>query len=187
MPRRSAAEIARLTSLFAGLALLVALSEPGPASIAAGLPLVAIGEAIRVWAAGHLVKTRILVTSGPYRHTRNPMYLGRLFVLAGLVTMAWLPGGATLVLLPVLLAGFFFYYLRRKERIEPARLRALHGNAYEAYRRAVPALFPRATPWSGGSDAAFSRERFHRSRESLTLAMIVALCAVLTVRAAAGS
>ena len=39
------------------------------------------------------------------------------------------------------LGVFFGYYMPRKERIEPARLEALHGEEYRKYNAAVPALF----------------------------------------------
>ncbi|MDH3285149.1 MAG: hypothetical protein OEQ13_10445 [Acidobacteriota bacterium] len=187
MPRRSGAEIARLASLFAGLALLVVFARPQPVPTLAGGILVALGEAIRIWAAGHLLKTRLLVTSGPYRYTRNPMYLGRLLILSGLVTMAWLPYGLSLLLLTASWGLFLGYYMPRKERVEPARLLLLHGEAYAAYRRAVPALFPRPSPWKAGSERAWCRARFHRSREILTIVGLTLLALLIVMSGEGGS
>src|SRR5438132_122802 len=59
--------------------------------VAMGSALVAVGEAVRLWGvahAGSVTRTRevgapSLVTSGPYAHTRNPLYLGNLFMTAG--------------------------------------------------------------------------------------------------------
>ena len=45
-------------------------------SLAIGTAVGAVGEAIRIWAAGHLEKSREVTTSGPYRFTRHPLYLG---------------------------------------------------------------------------------------------------------------
>ena len=93
---------------------------------------------MRFWAAGHLHKNVDLVTSGPYRFTRNPLYLGRLLIFSGLAVMARLPWGLNLVaVLPLGWAVFFLYYLPRKERVEPARLAELHGEALEIQRRFV--------------------------------------------------
>ena len=74
---------------------------------------------------------RRLVISGPYRVTRNPMYLG--------LTLAYLGGGVLLdtvwvpVLLPVALTALTYAVIHREERY----LAAAFGPEYEAYRRRV--------------------------------------------------
>lgn len=68
-----------------------------------------------------------LVAAGPYRFTRNPMYLGWLPVLAGWAT--WLRSPASLVVLPLFVA-----YLTRFQIVPEERaLRARFGAAYEEY------------------------------------------------------
>ncbi len=155
----------RLGSVYLLVALLAAFSRPTPLSVTAGVAVMLLGEALRVWAAGHLLKTEELVTSGPYRFTRNPLYLGRLLVFAGLCVMARLPYGANWLVLVAGCAVFFGYYLRRKERVEPARLRERHGEAFERYYRAVPALFPMLHPYPEGASAGWSSDRMLRNRE----------------------
>src|SRR5215208_4871773 len=60
------------------------LSDPTARSLAIGGVVAAIGEAIRIWAAGHLEKGREVTTSGPYRLTRHPLYAGSTIIGAGL-------------------------------------------------------------------------------------------------------
>ena len=67
--------------------------------------------------------------------------------------------------LPVGWVVFFAYYLPRKERVEPARLREIHGESYERYFRAVPALFPTLTPYSEGASSGWTSDRMLRNRE----------------------
>ena len=155
----------RLTATFAFIAVLVALAKPKPVEVAIGFVIAAVGEAIRFWAAGHLLKTKELITSGPYRYTRNPLYLGRLLILTGLCIMCGLSYHANWILLAVGYAIFFFYYMPRKERVEPARLRAVHGEAYDRYFKAVPALLPTFRPYAGGSNLGWSSDRMIRNRE----------------------
>jgi protein-S-isoprenylcysteine O-methyltransferase Ste14 len=174
----------RLLAVWAGLAALVAAARPTPVSIVAGLPIVAAGEALRSWAAGHLRKSAVLVTAGPYRFTRNPLYLGRLAIFVGLCLMAPLPAGGHFVVLAAGVAIFFGYYLPRKERVEPARLAALHGERYERYRREVPALWPRPTPWPGSAAGSWSRERFLANREHWMVVGLTLVTALLLWRAA---
>ncbi|MDQ7007772.1 MAG: isoprenylcysteine carboxylmethyltransferase family protein [Acidobacteriota bacterium] len=181
MNQRSAAEWTRLALLYSLLAALAAFSRPRPAELFAGTVLVALGEGLRCWAAGHLVKTRQLVTTGPYRYTRNPLYLGRLLIFTGLAIMArlpWLLNGAVLV------AGwavFFGYYLPRKERIEPARLRDRHGGLYERYADAVPALFPRLRPYPVEA-GKWRLSRWQKNREGLTALGLLLLVLLFALR-----
>lgn len=195
MAGRSTAEFVRLFLLFSFLAALVWLSRPTPLSVLAGAPIVLAGEAIRLWAAGHLFKTQELITSGPYRYTRNPLYLGRFLLFTGVGIMAWFPHrvGVAAIELPlnllVLAAGylvFFGYYMPRKERIEPARLLALHGDAYRRYNEAVPALFPTLRPWPDNG-LRWKHERLARNRETVTAVAFVVLVAVFAVKAFSGA
>jgi len=156
--------IRRLLVVISILAVMY-FARPEPLWLAIGAVITALGEAVRWWAAGHLLKTTELVISGPYRYTRNPLYLGRFLILTGLSIAAKMPYRANWVLLVLGWIFFFGYYLRRKERVEPARLREFHGEAYERYFEAVPALFPTFRPYAATSDLRWSRERMLRNRE----------------------
>lgn len=172
----------RLTATFALVAALVALAHPVPGEVAIGFGVAAAGEAIRIWASGHLLKTKELITSGPYRYTRNPLYLGRLLILTGMCVMCRLPYGGNWIVLGAGLAVFFGYYLPRKERVEPSRLRAAHGEAYDRYFKAVPALFPTLHPYPNASNLGWSSDRMLRNREVYMVVGIVAIAVFLLWR-----
>jgi protein-S-isoprenylcysteine O-methyltransferase Ste14 len=82
-----------------------------------------------------------LVVGGVYRYVRNPMYVA---VLAAIVGQALLLGRLGLLLYAaaawLLVAGFVRWY-------EEPTLTRRFGEDYEAYRRAVPAWWPRLRPW----------------------------------------
>jgi protein-S-isoprenylcysteine O-methyltransferase Ste14 len=59
------------------------LAHPTWASLASGVSLAAGGEAVRLWAAGHLEKGREVTRSGPYRFVGHPLYLGSGVIGAG--------------------------------------------------------------------------------------------------------
>jgi protein-S-isoprenylcysteine O-methyltransferase Ste14 len=165
----------RLVATFLFIAGLVALARPRPLEVAIGFVIAGFGEAVRFWAAGHLLKTKELITSGPYRYTRNPLYLGRFLILTGLCVMCRLRFYANWVLLALGYAIFFLYYMPRKERVEPARLRAVHGDEYDRYFKAVPALFPNFRPYANASNLGWSSDRMIRNRE---VWMVVGIFAV---------
>ena len=175
--------IFRLLLTYGLVGALLLRATPTPFSVALGGLFAAAGEAIRFWSAGHLTKTRELVTSGPYRYTRNPMYLGRLLIFTGLALAAELPYRANLFVLSAGYLVFFAYYLPRKERVEPARLREVHGAAYGRYFDAVPALFPSLRPYDQDGGRRWATARMLRNREHWMVLALTAIWAWLTYRA----
>ena len=171
-----------MAGIYLLIGAMVAGARPTPGGISAGLLLVAVGQALRIWASGHLVKNVSLTTSGPYRYTRNPLYLGRLLIFAGLCTIARLPYALHWLLLVAGCAVFFGYYLPRKERVEPARLLALHGESFHRYHREVPALWPRTTPYERGDRGRWSASQARANREHWMVAGLVAVALYLLWR-----
>lgn len=72
-----------------------------------------------------------LVTTGIYRASRNPMYLGLLLILAGWAMV--LANAAAMLALPAFVACMNRFQIRPEERI----LRAKFGAEFDAYARAV--------------------------------------------------
>ena len=174
----------RLAAVYVFIAWLVIASRPTPALVAAGATIALVGEAVRLWAAGHLVKSTRLITSGPYAYTQNPLYLGRLLILTGLGIAARTEGYLNLAALAAGYAVFFLYYLPRKERVEGRRLLLRHGAIYEDYRAAVPALVPGRRRFAGPR-VSWSLELVVRSGEPLLLAGLVVLFGLLAMKVAA--
>jgi protein-S-isoprenylcysteine O-methyltransferase Ste14 len=117
-------------------------SDPVRAGV--GLVLFALGLGLAVWARLHLGRNwgtpmtqkdePELVTSGPYRLVRHPIYSG--FLIAGIgtavaLTWLWLPA--------VLLVGIYFIY---SARVEEGYLTEQFPEAYPAYRRSTRMLIP---------------------------------------------
>ncbi len=68
---------------------------PQPAAVAWSLALVLPGLWLRGYAAGYVKKNRELTQTGPYAHTRNPLYLGSMLMAAGFCRgLAELAGGS---------------------------------------------------------------------------------------------
>ena len=175
----------RLLPVYALAALLFWMARPTPLGFCMGLVLIAAGESLRVWGAGHLVKNDVLTLTGPYAHVRNPLYAGTLLIGLGFALAAG--GVAGRIVLPVGIALFFLYYFPYKERIESARLERFYGAPYTRYRAAVPALLPAVSAWrpdgeAGAVSFAWSAERFAGNDESGTLLAVVIGVVALALR-----
>lgn len=88
--------------------------------------------------------TRKLVVEGPYRHVRNPMISGVMFILLGEAAalgswslLAWF-------------AAFFAVNAVYMPLVEEPGLARRFGDGYELYKRNVPRWLPRLRPWTPG-------------------------------------
>ncbi len=134
---------------FVAAILVLWLARPTVRSLQIGLPIAVLGQAIRLWAAGHLEKSREVTSSGPYRFTRHPLYLGSSLMGLGLAVAAnhWVVAG--------LIAGYLGMTLWLAIRTEEAYLRATFGDTYDRYAGgALPSASRR-----------FSLERAWRNKE----------------------
>src|SRR5271165_4046044 len=82
---------------------------PQPVAVAWSLALVVPGLWLRGYAAGYVKKNRELTTTGPYAHTRNPLYLGSMMMAAGFAValLSWpvalvLAAGFAVIYVPVI-------------------------------------------------------------------------------------
>src|SRR5687768_18447378 len=109
-------------------------------TLAVGGAIALVGVIVRAWASGHISKNRRLAVTGPYAHTRNPLYFGSFLIGAGFAIAAhW-------SLLLLVIAFFVLVYAPTMER-ERANIRGRFPEAYAEYERNVPAFVPRAVPW----------------------------------------
>ncbi|HET6465031.1 MAG TPA: isoprenylcysteine carboxylmethyltransferase family protein [Nitrospiria bacterium] len=168
-----AARIKRVTfktiPVYLALILLIIFARPTLNWFIPGLLIVLVGEALRVWAAGHLKKTKEVTTTGPYAYVKNPLYLGTLLILIGFCLMA-----QNLYLLVIGLAVFFIYYAPFKKKREGQRLREHFGQAWDDYDRAVPDYLPILHPYAKRGTGRWESKWFYENSEGGT-ALAVAL------------
>jgi Phospholipid methyltransferase len=141
--------------------VVMILAHPDSRSIVVGGLVGAVGLLIRALAAGHLHKQDMLTVSGPYAHTRNPLYFGSaILTLGAAVAMnSWIAAA--------LLCGYFAVFYSVVMRKEEGELRFHHGAAFEEYAKAVPLFFPRlnAAKLGPGAAASFSFAQYKKNRE----------------------
>jgi len=155
---------------FASSVAAILLAHPTWRTIAIGLLIAAAGEALRVWAAGHLEKGREVTKSGPYRFTGHPLYLGSTLIGAGFAVAS---NSVAVAVLAVLYLGLT---LGAAIRSEEAGLRAKFGDEYVAYRAGR----------ASDAERRFSPSRAVRNREQRAVAGLAGVMILLALKVVLG-
>lgn len=141
MSFKQIAQRIRVPAGFVLAPLLFISARPSRGSLAAGAFVAVVGLVIRAWASGHLKKNQELATSGPYAHTRNPLYLGTFLLGVGVAI-----GGGALWFVAVYAAVYLLIYVPVM-LAEADTMRVLFPDEYEEYSKQVPLFVPRFTPY----------------------------------------
>jgi hypothetical protein len=135
------------------------------------------GLLLRGYASGYVKKNRELTTTGPYAHTRNPLYLGSMMIAFGFAVAArsvWIAA-----ILVVLFAAIYVPVIRSEEEY----LRSVFPD-FDAYAATVPRLLPRvvAADGSGAAKGVFSAALYRQHREYNALLGAAGMYAALILK-----
>jgi protein-S-isoprenylcysteine O-methyltransferase Ste14 len=155
----------RLGMLAAVVAFWVA--RPTLRSLAVGATVACVGQALRLWAAGHLEKGREVTASGPYRLTRHPLYVGSSIMGIGFAI------ASASVAVALLIAVYMMVTVSAAIRSEESHLTEKFGEAYPEYRDG-------RTP---DVSRRFSLRRARANREYRSIAGLGAALALLLLKA----
>jgi hypothetical protein len=115
--------------------------------------LATLGWLLRAWGTEYLrpaivwnrdARAEAFYVAGPFRYTRNPLYLGNLCVAAAIGFFVPPIGWPIVVLVQ-------WAFIRALIAEEERRFRSAHGDVFESYCRSVPRLLPRPVPVSAES------------------------------------
>jgi protein-S-isoprenylcysteine O-methyltransferase Ste14 len=167
----------RLPLGFALAAGYLLFARPTPTLLVAGATVAFLGLLVRAWASGHIMKNDRLATTGPYAHTRNPLYFGSFLIACGFALAAhW-----ALIALVALFFALIYVPTMQRER---ANIAQRFPGAYEEYCANVPVFFPRLTPWrpAGADPSEFSRALYMKHGEWKAALGYAGALAVLVLR-----
>ncbi len=122
-----------------------------------GLLVSIIGEALQIWCMSTIKTQKKLTVTGPYMFVRNPMYLGRFFLVFGILMMTGNPW------LLVLLTIVYYYYMVNRVRREEKILAGLFGKDYEDFCRDVHPYLPGFKRFDPKQLGSFNRESFEQN------------------------
>jgi hypothetical protein len=141
-------------ALAAGILLILRID---PAWFLPGLAVSAFGELIQLWCFASLHKKKELAANGPYALVRNPMYLGRYFLILGALMLTGRPW------LPVVYTVLYYFYMANRVKREEEVLRGIFGREYEEYCAKVSRFVPSLRPFRGNPVMTFRWELLLRN------------------------
>jgi protein-S-isoprenylcysteine O-methyltransferase Ste14 len=147
--------------------LVLWLARPTWSLLALGTVIALAGESVRIWAAGHLEKSREVTRSGPYRWFRHPLYVGSALMGLGVAVA----GNSVVAAAAVM--SYLAITMTAAVRTEEAFLRSKFGAEYDEYCRGTGLA----------SDRPFSLARVWRNREYRAVLGMGAVFAVLALKA----
>ena len=159
---------------FTFAAAYVWLAHPTPTSLGIGAAIALVGLVIRALASGHVEKNEALATTGPYRYTRNPLYLGSIVLAMGFLVAArswWIGIGAL-----AMLVGIYLPVIASEEAFLRSRF-----PEYEEYSRRVPRLVPRFRA-NSSSPGSFSWHLYWKHREYNAALGMLGMIAILIAK-----
>ena len=159
----------RVATGFGVAAVTFVLATPTWATLAVGAAIGLAGEALRLWAAGHLVKGREVTISGPYRWMQHPLYVG-----SGILGVGFSVIAASWVVAVVVL-GYLGAMTAVAIRLETAALRDAFGDTHARYVAGEMT--------SAAGVRRFSLRRAIDNREHHAVAGLIATIAIMAVKA----
>jgi protein-S-isoprenylcysteine O-methyltransferase Ste14 len=146
--------------------------HPSVKSLWIGGVIALVGALLRLWAAGHIEKGKVLTQGGPYAFARNPLYLGSFFMAFGII----MAGQGYWLLLPF--AAFFALFYLPVMRAEEQELLNGYGERFLEYSRRVPLFVPGFRKTAPNS-STFLWSRVFRNREHHTVAGLIIVEVIL--------
>jgi protein-S-isoprenylcysteine O-methyltransferase Ste14 len=161
------------------------LAQPNWISFVLGILIALTGEAVRLWAVSHAGSaTRTtsgaggdeLIMTGPFAHTRNPLYLGNFLLTIGLCIAAW----PWMPWMLIIVIGLFIFQYSLIISLEEEYLRNKFSQLYQEYLQNVPRFIPRFKPYNSQQNRIPCFTKALRSeRSTLTSLTVVSLLILL--------
>ena len=121
------------------------------------------GEFVQLWCFASLDKKSELAYNGLYKFCRNPMYLGRFFIVLGYVLLL----GRPILVLPF--AVLYYLYMWHRVQREEACLVKIFGKSYEEYCQRVNRFFPSLRGMPGGRALVWDWKLFKQNHGLVNL------------------
>ncbi|MFO7839543.1 MAG: isoprenylcysteine carboxylmethyltransferase family protein [Desulfosalsimonadaceae bacterium] len=156
-------------------ALLLVLTRLDPRWFLPGLLVSVLGELFQVWCFATIKTQKKLTREGPYMFMRNPMYIGRFFLLFGMLMMTgnpWIPGVFVLL---------YYFYMTNRVRREEEKLQQIFGADYDAYCQSVNRYLPTLSAFRPEKLTAVSWESFFQNNAHWNMLLVIGCYIILFI------
>ncbi|MFW5908411.1 MAG: methyltransferase family protein [Desulfosalsimonas sp.] len=141
-----------------------------------GLAVSVLGEMIQLWCFATIKTKKQLTTHGPYMFVRNPMYIGRFFLVFGILMIT----GNPWILLACIIV--YYFYMTNRVKREETLLSEIFGNDYKKYCKKVGPYIPTVNSYFNAKRLfEFDMESFAQNHGIRNLTAVAACYAVLYV------
>ena len=173
------------------LIVMLIYARPTITSIVIGLIMAALGESVRFWGVSYAgSETRTtgtvggsqLVTSGPYSHVRNPLYVGNILMYVGVGVMS----NALMPYLPLVALAYFIFQYTGIVSLEEEYLARTFSN-WSEYKEGVGRFVPKLRSFGRDGELKPDFARALRSERSSLIAIssiFLVLCLICIFRSA---
>jgi len=167
------------------LITMVLFASPTALSLIIGFAVALLGESIRFWGVSYAgSETRTtgtvggtqLVTSGPYAHVRNPLYIGNILMYLGVGIMS----NALVPWLQSIALAYFIFQYAAIVHLEEEYLRQAFEN-WENYSSRVPRFIPSLKKFHGVDTLSANFPRAFRSERSSLIALTLSTVLLLAL------
>lgn len=152
--------------------LVLLLTQLKPQWFIPGLIVSILGELLQVWCFSTIKTQKQLTRVGPYMFVRNPMYIGRFFLIFGILMMTgsiWILIGFTVL---------YYFYMVNRVRREEKKLAELFGQSYETYCQQVNRYIPGFKHIQPQKLLAVSSESFFENNAHWNI-LLVLICYII--------
>jgi protein-S-isoprenylcysteine O-methyltransferase Ste14 len=165
------------TRLFGVLAVvLLIFGRPTQHSLLYGVPLIVLGESLRIWSSGHIHKNEVLTVTGPYSLTRNPLYVGSFIIGSGLIIcmgVIWLAGVFLFCFVTV-----YWFTIRWEEN----KLSRKFPEEWEEYAKEVP-RFVSVIRFPKYKQGEFNWTQVQKHKELANASIVLIVYVILWIKA----
>jgi protein-S-isoprenylcysteine O-methyltransferase Ste14 len=156
-------------------AATIILAKPSYKSIIIGFIISILGLLLRAWSCGHIQKEKKLSISGPYRYTRNPLYLGNLVIGIGITAGAfsWWVFGVFCLYFLIFYPVIIDFEKRKMERLFPSQ--------YQTFKQ-VPLFIPALRPRISCEKKAFKWSLYLANKEYRAFIGVLIFWAALIIK-----
>ena len=154
----------------AAAVIFLFLSQPSSITLYCGAVFILVGQAMRIWSAGHIHKNEVLTVTGPYSLSRNPLYVGSFILGTGFMIamgVIWLAIG-------FLIFFAFVYWFTIKW--EEEKLERKFPDVWEEYKASVPRFLPfRRLPGYRSGEFSWAQVKRYKELQNATAVLVIYL------------